>query len=129
LVDKIKNKQELKKLLKKLKATFISGESLKLIYLPGQNRISNNKKLNGEVLKNHILLYESDLDRAKFILIHEFIEFILNKRDQSFISIINSQNRIIEDLLYRQRELLVDSFTNSLVKNGFTSKYSKKKYN
>jgi len=125
LVNKTVNEKELNKLLKELKATFRGGESLKLVYLPNHERTSNGRKLKGEVLNEHILLYEPNLEKAKFLLIHEYYEYLQSIRDKNFIKIINAQNQIIEQLLYSQRELMVNSFTKSLVQNGFTSKKPK----
>ena len=125
LVNKTFKEKELKTLLEKLKATFRGGDSLKLVYLPNQKRMSNGRKLKGEVLNRYILIYEPELEKAKFLLIHEYYEYLQSIRDQNFIKIINAQNRIIEELLFSQRELMVNSFTKSLVQNGFTSKNSK----
>ena len=110
--DKIKNQKRIEKELDKLKTRFNCGFELKLIFLPGKSRINDyGIPLSGEIQNNIILIYESDLNKALDTLRHEFIEYLIHSITCSYLDIINSQNKIIEKLLYLQREKIINKLT------------------
>lgn len=115
MVNKKIIRQKLQEELESLKKRFNIGHELSLVFLPNEKRISNKgKELCGEVQNNYILIYESDIVKATEILDHEFIEKIIDSLSQGYLEIINSQNQLIERLLYLQREKIVDKLSKGL---------------
>ena len=114
LKNKDKIEHGLQNKLNKLKGKFDTGHDLKLIYLPGGNRINDNViRLAGEIQNNIILIYDDK--EPEETLTHEFIEYIINILTQDYLLIINNKNRVIERLLNNQKETIVNRLTKGLV--------------
>lgn len=110
--------ERLKDELKILQDKFHTGHSLTVKHLPGQLRYSQyNKPLSGEIKGNLILIYEDDEARAIETLHHELIEFILFPLIKEYIEIINIQNKLLSQLLYKRREDIVEQLTNAMKKS------------
>ena len=110
--------KKLKKELKFLQDRFQAGHSLTVKHLPGEIRYSlNNRPLSGEVCGRLILIFEEDEVKAIETLHHEFIEFILFPLIKEYIEIINIQNKLLSQLLYKRKEDVVEQLTKSLKKS------------
>jgi hypothetical protein len=83
--------------------------------MPGEQRINaHGNLLLGEIQGSSILIFESNPTIAADTLAHEFVEYMIHKHTSSYLDIINSQKKIIERLLYREREGLVDKLSSQL---------------
>ncbi len=96
--------------LEKAKMVTGLGYDLKVVWAP--NTASDK---HGEVKAGVILIYDQDEENALQTLKHEFIHHHLNKGIvEPLIKHINLQKCLIEDLIYRRVEELVDRLSNLL---------------
>jgi hypothetical protein len=101
--------------LKILQNKFDAGHELVLKYLPNDIRYSQNGKLlSGEVNGNIILIYDNKEDLAISTLHHEFIEYLLSPMIKDYLDIINTQNKLLTQLLIKRKEDVVERLIKSL---------------
>lgn len=96
--------------LERLKALLNVGCSLIVRWIP-----SDDSKLAGEVRGGVIYVYERDEERAVGTLRHEFIDHhITSEVVRPLVEYINVQKSLIEGLIYRRKEEIVDRLSRLL---------------
>ena len=96
--------------LERLKRTLDAGYNLKVRWIP-----NGESKLSGEVKGSVIYLYEEDEGKAGETLKHEFIDHhIVKEIVEPLVEYVNMQKNLIERLIYKRKEGLVDSLSKLL---------------
>ncbi|MFH0748932.1 MAG: hypothetical protein V1915_03310 [Candidatus Bathyarchaeota archaeon] len=96
--------------LERLKLTMSIGYDLKVRYIP-----NGESKLSGEVRGTVIYVYEEDEGEAIETLKHEFIDHHITKEIvEPLVEYVNIQKSLIERLIYKRKEGLVDSLSKLL---------------
>ena len=93
--------------LLKLKFKTGLGLDLEVLWVPDK---SNDK--SGEIKGNIIFIYEEQPDKALRTLKHEFIEYLLNRYSSLHKKVINKLLELIEEILYREKEKLIEALIN-----------------
>ncbi len=108
--DKNSVESKLMEELERIKAKVGMGHDLKLKWAPS---LASDK--HGEVRGNVILIYDEELEDALQTLRHEFIDYNITKEVlEPAVQYINMQKSLIESLLYRRKESLVDRLSKLL---------------
>lgn len=93
--------------LDRLKGMICLGSELEVSWHPDEK-----SDIHGEVEGNLIRIYDSDGEEVIRTLRHEFIDHVITKElIDPFIKIINMQKRIIESMVYKSKERIVDYFS------------------
>ena len=101
--------RDLKRLLGDLKRLTGLGGELRLTWMPG-----GSSTLSGEVRGNHIIIYEEDFEDAAETLIEEFVEYLICRASQPYISILNAIIKHVNDEAYRRRDETAKALTKLL---------------
>lgn len=77
-----------------------------VIFMPGKKHEVNERVLNGQVLPKDktILIFSKDAEKAKDTLLHEFLEIKLQPLIAEYRETSNHLIKVIERLLYREKE-------------------------
>ncbi|MEM4311756.1 MAG: hypothetical protein QXX95_05145 [Nitrososphaerales archaeon] len=67
----------------------------------------NGKELRGKVANNIIYVYDSDLNKAKETLKHEFIEYLIDKANEPYRKLSNLFITNFESLVYYEKGRIV----------------------
>ena len=91
--------------------------------------IPEQQSLAGEVIGSTIGVYcTEDMDRALHILRHEFFEWLLyNKLVKPYDIYVESLEKMIQQLIYRQKESLIERFTELETENHQTNSKRRQK--
>jgi len=96
--------------LERLKRILDSGYGLRVRWTPNEE-----SKLAGEVRGSVIYIYERDEVKAVETLKHEFIDHHITREVvDPLVEYVNMQKSLIERLIYKRKESLVDSLTKFL---------------
>lgn len=96
--------------LERLKMNSGIGHELRVKWLPNPN-----SDRHGEVKAKVIHIYDEDVEEALETLKHEFIDHHITKEIvEPLIEYVNMQKRIIEGLVYRRKERLVEGLSKLL---------------
>ena len=102
--------RRLEKELRRLKRGLDVGYNLKVRWIP-----NGESKLAGEVRGSVIYVYEKDEGKAVETLKHEFIDHHITKEIvEPLVEYVNMQKSLIERLIYKRKESLVDSLSKLL---------------
>ncbi|RSN75988.1 hypothetical protein [Candidatus Methanodesulfokora washburnensis] len=101
--EKLKN--ELKALKRKAEIT----DDLEVIWAPDADR-----KLSGEVKGKTIYIYESEEEKAVNTLIHEFIDFLVSRALEPYVSLVNAMIKLLNDIAYRRKEETIETIVRLL---------------
>ena len=97
--------------LQRLKEKLNSGHELHVKWLPDEN-----KNVCGEVRGNTIYIYEVNKDKALSVLRHEFVDYLITSRViEPLIDLINLMIKIKQSEIYKEKEKIVQLFSNLLV--------------
>ena len=80
---------------------------LEVLWVPDK---SSDK--SGEIKGNIIFIYEEEPEKALRTLKHEFIEYLLNRYSSLHKKVINKLLELIEEILYREKEKLIEALIN-----------------
>ena len=100
---------DLKRLLEDLKRLTGLGGELGLIWMP-----RGSSTLSGEVRGNHIIIYEKGFEEAAETLIEEFVEYLIGRASQPYVSILNAIIKHVNDEAYRRRDDTAKALTRLL---------------
>lgn len=92
--------------LEKLKRFFGVGSELSVLWLPGKSQ-----RLSGEVSGKAILIYEESLDRAKKVLVHEFLDYIISGVVKPYRDLLNALIKMENEKAYRRKEEVVENLS------------------
>jgi hypothetical protein len=96
--------------LERMKRVTGFSQDLKVVWAP-----SSDPKEHGEVKGNVILIYDEEKKTALETLKHEFLHYSIHKEVvEPLIKYINLEKALIEDLIYRRVEDLVDRLSKLL---------------
>ena len=96
---------KLREELERLKRIIGMGYELKVVWMPNAKY-----DLSGEVKDNTIYIYEAEEDKALQVLRHELIDYLLtSKIAEPYVKLVNVLVKLIEDIIYRDKERLVES--------------------
>ena len=102
--------RRLEKELRRLKRGLNAGYNLRVRWIPDEE-----SKLSGEVKGTVIYVYEEDEVEAIETLKHEFIDHHITKEIvEPLVEYVNMQKSLIERLIYKRKEGLVDSLSKLL---------------
>lgn len=96
--------------LERIKKKSGLGHELGVRWIPNPN-----SDRQGEVKGSTIYIYDKDVNEAILTLKHEFIDhYITREVVKPLIEYVNMQKRIIEGLVYRRKERLVEGLSKLL---------------
>lgn len=104
--------------LQKIKLKVGMGSDVNMKWLPGATKQKNGQTLLEEVLGNTILIYAEDLEEAKKLLAHGFIEWLLNQHTRNYRLLINKLIEVYEQIQYDEKEKIADAISKILIDNG-----------
>jgi len=96
----------LEETLEELKRFFGMGSELNVVWLPGKS-----KTLSGEVRGTTVLVYEESRDRAKNVLLHEFLDYCLSRLVEPYRDMLNSIIKTENEKAYRRKEEIVENLS------------------
>jgi len=96
----------LEETLEELKRFFGMGSELNVVWLPGKS-----KTLSGEVRGTTVLVYEESRDRAKNVLLHEFLDYCLSRLVEPYRDMLNSIIKMENEKAYRRKEEIVENLS------------------
>ncbi|TDA41894.1 MAG: hypothetical protein DSO07_00610, partial [Thermoproteota archaeon] len=73
-----------------------------------------DSKLSGEVKGKTIYIYESEEEKAVNTLIHEFIDFLVSRALEPYISFANAMIKLLSDIAYRRKEETIETIVRLL---------------
>jgi len=86
------------------------GFEVEVIWLPGADKYRNGRQLAEEVKGNTIFVYASNAQEALELVLHGFVEWILDQHTRPYRQLANSLIALFEDLQYDRKERLVEAF-------------------
>lgn len=96
--------------LERLKMDSGMGRELRVMWLPNPN-----SDRHGEVKGKVIYVYDEEVEEALETLKHEFLDHHITREVvEPLIEYVNMQKRIIEGLVYRRKERLVEGLSKLL---------------
>ena len=102
--------RRLEKELGRLKRGLNAGYNLRVRWIPDEE-----SKLSGEVKGTVIYVYEKDEGKAVETLKHEFIDHHITREVVGpLVEYVNMQKSLIESLIYRRKEELVEGLSKLL---------------
>ena len=102
--------RRLEKELRRLKRGLNAGYNLRVRWIP-----DGESKLAGEVRGSVIYVYEKDEGKAVETLKHEFIDHHISREVVGpLVEYVNIQKSLIESLIYRRKEELVEGLSKLL---------------
>jgi hypothetical protein len=102
--------RRLEKELRRLKRGLNAGYNLRVRWIP-----DGESKLSGEVKGTVIYVYEKDEGKAVETLKHEFIDHHITREVVGpLVEYVNMQKSLIESLIYRRKEELVEGLSKLL---------------
>ncbi|RSN76291.1 hypothetical protein [Candidatus Methanodesulfokora washburnensis] len=84
-------------------------DDLEVIWAPDAD-----SKLSGEVKGKTIYIYESEEEKAVNTLIHEFIDFLVSRALEPYISFANAMIKLLSDIAYRRKEETIETIVRLL---------------
>jgi len=105
------NRQEdlqgfLEETLEELKRFFGMGSELRVLWLPGKS-----KTLAGEVRGTTVLVYEESRDKARKVLLHEFLDYCVSRLVEPYRDMLNSIIKMENEKAYRRKEEIVENLS------------------
>lgn len=108
--DKREVEVRLEEELERMKRESGLGHELGVRWIPNPN-----SDRHGEVKGSMIYIYDKDVNEAILTLKHEFIDHHITREVvEPLIEYVNMQKRIIESLVYRRKERLVEGLSKLL---------------
>lgn len=101
--------ERLKNELKALKRKAGITDDLEVIWAPDAD-----SKLSGEVKGKKIYIYEEDEEKAVNTLIHEFIDLLVSRALEPYISLVNVMIKLLNDIAYRRKEETIETIVRLL---------------
>jgi hypothetical protein len=102
--------ERLKNELKALKRKAGITDDLEVIWAPDADR-----KLSGEVKGKKIYIYEEDEEKAVNTLIHEFIDLLVSRALEPYISLVNVMIKLLNDIAYKRKEETIETIVRLLI--------------
>jgi hypothetical protein len=102
--------ERLKNELKALKRKAGIADDLEVIWAPNVD-----SKLSGEVKGKTIYIYESEEEKAVNTLIHEFIDFLVSRALEPYVSFANAMIKLLSDIAYRRKEETIETIARLLI--------------
>ena len=96
----------LEETLEELKRFFGMGSELNVVWLPGKSQT-----LAGQVLRTTILIYEESRDKAKKVLLHEFLDYCVSRLVEPYRDMLNSIIKMENEKAYRRKEEIVENLS------------------
>ena len=106
--------QDLQDHLDLLKALVGLGGQVQLEWRPGAVEFKNGKQLQEEVRGDTVIIYAEDPEQAKELLIHGFLEWVLNEHTKGYRLLVNKLIEVFEEIHYQSKEKLLGAFTRVL---------------
>ncbi|MDH5702993.1 MAG: hypothetical protein OEY99_02160, partial [Aigarchaeota archaeon] len=97
-----------------LKALVGLGGQVQLEWRPGAIEFKNGKQLQEEVRGDTVIIYAEDPEQAKELLIHGFLEWVLNEHTKGYRLLVNKLIEVFEEIHYQSKEKLLGAFTRVL---------------
>ena len=110
-------KAKLERELKRLQKLTKLGLELSVKWLPDGEAKSpiDGRSISGQVSGKTIMIYDKDGDEALSTLKHEFIEYaISNTIEKPYLDLVNNLNRTIQNLIYRNKEIMVEKLSKAI---------------
>jgi len=101
--------EKLKNELKALKRKAGITDDLDVVWAPDAD-----SKLSGEVRGNTIYIYESEEEKAVNTLIHEFIDLLVSRTLELYVSFANAMIKLLNDIAYRRKEEIIETIARLL---------------
>jgi hypothetical protein len=84
-------------------------DDLEVVWAPDAD-----SKLSGEVKGKKIYIYEEDEEKAVNTLIHEFIDFLVSRALEPYVSLANAMIKLLSDIAYRRKEEVIETIARLL---------------
>lgn len=85
------------------------GFEVEVKLLPSPDKYRNGRQLAEEVKGNTIFVYSRNAQEALELVLHGFVEWILNQHTKPYRQLANSLITLFEDLQYDRKERLVEA--------------------
>ncbi len=95
--------------LERLKLKTGMGFDVKLEWSPGIVNHKNGKRLLEEVRGNRIFIFVEDFNQAKQLLIHGFLEWLLNQNTKGYRLLIDKLIETFEEMQYNNKERIIEA--------------------
>jgi hypothetical protein len=102
--------EKLKNELKALKRKAGITDDLDVVWAPNVD-----SGLSGEVKGNTIYIYESEEEKAVNTLIHEFIDLLVSRTLELYVSLVNAMIKLLSDIAYRRKEETIETIARLLI--------------